>query len=102
MIDSQKLLGVRLMSNSISASSFSSSISSCAAVLSRVQRQMMEEPQHASSLIGNEGLELAPELHGALRHAAALNALRSLSSDALTAQENSLFFINIVPRMNEG
>ena len=65
------------MSNSISASSFSSSISSCAAVLlSRVQRQMMEEPQHASSLIGNEGLELAPELHGAMRHAAALNALR--------------------------
>ena len=43
-------------------------------LLSRVQRQMMEEPQHASSLIGNEGLELAPELHGALRHAAALNA----------------------------
>ena len=70
--------------------------------LSRVQRQMMEEPQHASSLIGNEGLELAPKLHGALRHAAALNALRRLSSDALTAQENSLFFINIVPRMNEG
>ena len=45
-------------------------------LLSRVQRQMMEEPQHASSLIGNEGLELAPELHGALRHAA-LNAARA-------------------------
>ena len=36
----------------------------------------MEEPQHASSLIGNEGLELAPELHGVKTRGGALRCRR--------------------------